>query len=81
MDVTAAIFVVALLATPILLALALWKWRAAIGRAKRAEEDVEQLRLRFAGILDADADAREAAPVLEVEADVAEQSARLLNIH
>jgi hypothetical protein len=57
MDVTAAIFVVALLATPILLALALWKWRAAIGRAKRAEEDVEQLRLRFAGILDADAEA------------------------
>jgi hypothetical protein len=33
------------------------------------------------GAVAKDGDAREAAPVLEVEADVAEQSARLLNIH
>jgi hypothetical protein len=33
------------------------------------------------GAVAEDGDPREAASVLEVEADVAEQSARLLNIH
>jgi hypothetical protein len=56
MDVTATILVVALLATPFLLALSVWRWRKAIGRAEAAEEKIDQLAQRFAGIVDADAE-------------------------
>jgi hypothetical protein len=79
MDVTATILVVALLATPFLLALATWRWRKAISRAEAAEERIEQLEQRFAGIVDADAEeARIRAQIADANCELHELKASYL---
>lgn len=70
MDVIATILTVAFLAAPIALAVAIWRWRKSSLRAKAAEQRLEQLQARFAGVVDAD---EEEARVRAEAADVTRQ--------
>lgn len=71
MDAVATLLVVAILATPLLLGLAIWRWRKASLQAKHAEEKIAQIQERFAGIVDADAEEA------RVRADTAETTRQL----
>lgn len=54
MDAFGTILTVAILATPILLGAAIWSWRKASARADEAEQSLQELRHRFAGVVNAD---------------------------
>jgi hypothetical protein len=73
MDIVAAILIVVILATPLLLAFAIWRWRKATLQAKQAQQRIEQLEQRFSGIVDADAEeARVRAEAAEANLQVDE---------